>query len=357
MPTHLHTIYKQANKIEILLLICLAPFWIAIYFGCLFACIIHNPVVHEDITALVVLMIIAVGGGLGQLAFVLFGLFYCLRYRLIFDEHGITCRGMFSEQSITPCDITQLKWEFLKNRRKYRINLQTPTTKITMMLELLKKQPTHRNALICFLRETIPHEYQSGWEAFRQHIEYSFEIWHLDGKNHVPVVAEDEFLVTRKDLLQGSRGIILVSIVMAIIVYVCGYYKLINRGALFNVAVFLPLAVVLLFEMPMLIWGFIVLMWPKHGRKWKQSQRKQLTKAGRYCLAMIVLLQLATLPFFFNDWIPSLIRSLFYIACYVLLFFCMGAVNKVLQIPISDIPPEDDIPEVLRSVKSDPHSR
>ena len=354
MPPHLHTTYYQVNKTEFLLLILSALSCTAVYFIGLFACIIYNPVVHENKTSLVLATIFVIIGGLGCVAFVLFGLFYSLRYRLIFDEQGITCRGMFSEQNLALCDITQLEWKYLKNRRKYRIDLHTPATKITMTLELLKKQPTHRNALICFLRETIPCECQIGWENFRQHIELSPQQWHLDGRNHIPVVADDEFLVTRKDILRGSRGLILICFGMMVAAYILCYQRFAARGV--PNAAFPALLAFFLVGMPMLVFGAFVISWPKHGKKWKKSQRKQLVKAGRLSFVACVMSQLVLMPLFFDHPAIKHIAVIPAVTCYIIIVV-LGMTMKILKVAaISDEPPEYDIPEVLRSVKSDPHS-
>ena len=331
MPTHLHMTYFQTNKAGMMVLGGAVLFWIAVYIGCIYACVTHNPVVHENETALILAVIVVVIGGLGQAAFALGALFYCWRYRLDFDEHGITCRGMFSETTIDLTEVTQLQWKYLKNRMKFRIDLLTPTSKVTMTLELLKKQPVHRNSLICYLRETIPHERQTGWEKFRRHIELTRQSWHVDGKNHVPVVAEDEFLVTRKHLNRCLPWLIWPGVVLG------------------GIAYFRALPAILVVWSPTILWWALYLTWPKHGRVWKKSLQRPLTQAGKYYISLIVMLEIMLLLMVFGHPILLCVSQIQTIACYVLFFALLRTIMKLGSEPNIDLP-ENDIPDVLRSV-------
>ena len=164
MPPELHATYRRPLG-EVIFCLVFTVIWLMIAPWCHAAVITDNPGYYEASLPLKIFALIYIDGTL--IFFALFGIYGTIHtyyYRLIFDENGITEKGIWLAKTIRVPEITMIKWSGNGYRR---IKLRTPTTRMTLSHDNMRRDSERKKLFIDFLRETVPMEHQQGWEEFR----------------------------------------------------------------------------------------------------------------------------------------------------------------------------------------------
>ena len=196
MPPELF-LNRRYSRSEVIGCLVVVVFWIGIGSFFHWACLVTNPVYLDAPIAKKISMVVFIDGIMFCFMLLsIFGTIHNYYYRLIFDENGITEHGIWSVKNIRISEITGIRWRTSGgNTNGPNIQLRTLTTRITIGLNFLRHDKKLQSALVVFLRESVPHERQTGWKPFCYRMEKPLR-W--KEKNAVADPNKGEILYTRK---------------------------------------------------------------------------------------------------------------------------------------------------------------